>query len=472
VDEEPLPLEVRNGNLCWRWQPGFYAGQVRAELRSGESTTIASYILDVSPDRKKLGRDHFSAMVNELRAFQAGLLLGDEPPRIAVGAAGDFSSLNLEYGRLRAYGTAFATAIRQVTQRPLSRLKNRRHTVAVHLARRIDQHTLSVLARSPHVASVLPNRGNHSLGELRLDVPSSAETVDIAANRTLLYFLRAVQARLRRVRVELVNLALSPEDDPTRSGTRGRLPERLRYLDQVEASLRVIGRRPPFRELSASEISPAGLNAISASPTYARAHRLAWWILRHGIDAAETNEAQWMIPTWEVFERWCFLEVLRQASAVLNRSIDDWKVSFYGADSVRAALRTSTIEVELRLQDRFPAWDNGTSERISISGERRPDLTLSWSRPDGSSDWIALDAKYRVSRGSVLEGMVSAHLYHDALRIKGQPPALALLLTPGPSETVWLMDLDFISRERVGIVSVGGGQVLRELLSKLLGRIH
>lgn len=469
IDEERLPRDPQQHKPCWAWRPGCYAGQVQAELRSAAGKTLATYLLDVSPDAAKLGREQFAAMVEELRDYDPRLLIGTEPPRITTGASGAFSSPNLEYGRLRAYGEQFVRALEQVAQRPLKRLRHRREVVAPHQVRHVDQGTLSALTKSPRLAALITGvQDFQDTGPLTLDVPSVDESIDIAANHVLLYFLRAVLARVRRVH-EALKQDSDISENTARTALGRRLPERSRFLRKLEFALRRISNRSPFCSLTRAEVSTAGLNALSAAPAYGRAHRLAWWILRHGIeDDAMFREQQWLIPSWEVFERWCFLKVMEQVAELGGVRVSHWKIDFQSPDAAVGKLQTNGRIFELRLQDVYRALDVSRTDRASMSGERRPDITLSWNDETGMPTWITLDAKYRVGRQSVLDAMGSAHIYHHALRWQDRGPSMALLLTPAACEPGWLMDREFISRERVGVVRMndpaGLVRVLRELL--------
>src|SRR3546814_14963451 len=52
IDEAPVePVRV-DGAEGWRWQPGFYAGQVLAELVAGTGQRIAEYWPDRSEERR------------------------------------------------------------------------------------------------------------------------------------------------------------------------------------------------------------------------------------------------------------------------------------------------------------------------------------------------------------------------------------------------------------------------------------
>src|SRR5271168_422680 len=67
IDDIPLEaLRARAPDTArWRWSPGFHAGLVEAELRvPGHASRRFEVITD--PDRRKLTRDDFDAMVREI----------------------------------------------------------------------------------------------------------------------------------------------------------------------------------------------------------------------------------------------------------------------------------------------------------------------------------------------------------------------------------------------------------------------
>ena len=57
IDDEAV--ETDNGE--WVWSPGFYAGQVRAEMLGPDGRVRATYLLDVSPNPDKFGARFVSA---------------------------------------------------------------------------------------------------------------------------------------------------------------------------------------------------------------------------------------------------------------------------------------------------------------------------------------------------------------------------------------------------------------------------
>ena len=79
LDDERL---LRDGSENrWKWRPGFYAGEVRAEFVDPTGQSLGVFRLDVSPDPKKLGADTFARMLGEIAAFDPRLLEGSEPAR-------------------------------------------------------------------------------------------------------------------------------------------------------------------------------------------------------------------------------------------------------------------------------------------------------------------------------------------------------------------------------------------------------
>jgi len=456
IDEELLPSEVSGGQRYWLWTPGFYAGQVDVQLRHPDGSTWESYQFDVSPHENKLGKDEFAAMVAELCTFRKALLLGTEPSRISIGSDGSFESINLWYGRLRQYGEVFLQALDRIKEHPLKKSLRTRLVAPANRARRIDQQTMRAAANSVAISYIKGSfQGEGPIHPPMLDVPSYMETLDIAANQTLTYFLHAVLARVRWVTEELQRLSKTSIANSARTELATRWPERSRFLSELESALRKMDRCSPFTDVSNRNVTAAGLNAISASPLYGRAHRLAWFILRSGISGDATSESQWMSPSWEIYERWSFLKIVHIVSEIADVAEAQIDFGFRGDDTITATLKNEVATYEVCLQDKFPAYSaKAINGKSSISGERYPDITIVRTPAnEGTRDWICLDAKYRVSRQGVLEAMASAHLYHDALRIDGKPPALSALLTPDTAEAEWLTQQEFINREKVGVLS-------------------
>lgn len=472
VDDVALPC-MRNGDIhYWEWSPSFFAGTVVAELLDHKLNRLADYRLEVTPEAGKLGKGQFERMIDELLDADPRLLFGEEAAQMKIGTAGDYGDPHLEYARLKLYGPKLLTALREVCREPFTALSRERQLVSPHHVRRIDANSARALLRAPHTLATVRRGEQARPNEALFNVPVSREIFDTPAHRTLLRQILSVSRRVRKVRESLKELGVRKENPGFRTAMAPRLPYRARLLDQLDNDLRRICRTAPFTEVGRAEVSAAGLNVISGHPLYATAYRRAWQILKPGIAGESQEEMLSISPTWEIYERWCFL----QLSQLLRGIFPDlhWQRSRSGSkfDRLLEVGTCDGIRVELHLQSTFPALDcrEPGSARYSISKERRPDLVVTYK--DGEiSRFLVLDAKYSVSRESVLSAMEAAHIYRDCLRWDDTRAVGAVLLTPAPGGASWLEEADFLELHGVGVLPLSPdiGQLrLRKLLERSL----
>ena len=455
IDDEILETD---GGDYWVWSPGFYAGQVRAELLDPGDRVRATFVLDVSPHPGKLGRDTFEAMLDQIRAFDPGLVLGTEPAALPVGHEAAISDPWLEYARLRAYGDKFVRALSAISRQPLRELRAGRAHLPLPQVRRADRQTALAALGSAQLLKVL-GAGEHAptrTGAMpHFDVPVARETLDGAANRCVAAIAHQVSRRAARLRDELESIVEKEPDSTTRTALAARWPRRRELLDRLVARLRHFQRISPLADVKRREISAAGLNAVSADPAYSNAYGTGWRILRRGAEGPPRAERMWISPTWEIYERWCFVQLcdsVREAKPEYSWSI--LRTNRWRATAALRGSRSGTRSIELLLQPRFPAGDQSPNSGFrSISGLREPDIVL--TRTDGEMQkWYVLDAKYRTGRSNVLEAMASAHIYRDALRWNGRRAESAVLLVPRAGDAEWLEKPDFIGKHRVGICAL------------------
>jgi hypothetical protein len=269
------------------------------------------------------------------------------------------------------------------------------------------------------------------------------ETVDSAANRTIVALILALLRRTRAIGERLQVLVDQEIVSETRTPLAVRWPKRKQFLENMAAQLKILLRLEPFAEIQRAEITAAGLTAIASDPMYSRAWSRGWRALRHGIELSSSTERLWISPSWEIYERWCFLRIGKLLAATTpawgwHRLRNRWIGSH---DDHRA---------ELLLQPRFPANDHGIGKMWSISKQRVPDLVLKVERA-GDLRFAVMDAKYRASRASVLDAMESAHIYQDSLRIGSRRPEGSLLIVPAPGGAGWLENHAFLEEHRVGV---------------------
>jgi hypothetical protein len=318
-----------------------------------------------------------------------------------------------------------------------------------------DRQTVREALRDPIALRILSGENAESSDAdhlLHLDVRKSVAHLDGAANRCVSALAFNVLNQIYLVRQSLELLSKRKPSD-TRTSFASRWPVRAAFLRNLELHLKKALSRSPFSVVTRREITAAGLNAAASHPLYSRAHAVAWRILRTGVSGPQNDERLWMSPTWEIYERWCFVRIgafLRAARKDL-----DWSRSTSHESNAEAAWigRSPSSCLELLLQPQFNAWDQtGAKEMRSISGQLIPDIVL--ITRTFPSRFIVLDAKYRVARESVLEGMRSAHIYHDALRFNDQAPTKAILLTPSHCGASWLEAPEFHEKSGVGAIAL------------------
>lgn len=441
----------------WVWEPGFYAGLVHAELLSDDDRVRATYLLDVSPHPDKLGRDSFQVMLDEIWQFDPSLVLGTEPAQAPIGHEAQIGDPWIEYARLRSYGEQFVRALSAIAHRPIRELRAQREQLPIGRVRRADRQTVLAALQSSHLLSILVDRSSNSTPISALppfDVPVARETLDSAGNRCIAAIAHMVARRAVGLRAALQTDVDRAESD-TRTSLLSRWPRRRDLLDRIVRQLRHLQRLSPLVEVTRREISAEGLNAVSADPAYATAYGLGWRILRHGVEGSPDSEHIWISPTWEIYERWCFVQVGNAMRAL--EPLYQWSVSrnhkskatttFIGSSGGRAC-------IELLLQPKFPAGDHRlTAGFQSISGRREPDIVLTRADRDGPQ-WYVLDAKYRTTRSNVLDAMASAHIYRDSLRWNERRPECAVLLVPRSGGAPWMEQPDFIRQHRVGVCAL------------------
>jgi hypothetical protein len=456
IDDVQLSVVIHDGRRAWVWETGFYAGEVTAELTDPYGKTIALYRLGVVPQLGKLEQASFEHMVDDILKFDARLLMGTEFAQSAVGVEGDVSNLHLQYARLRRHSMQMLMAMHGVARNPVSVRRNERSLQTLNRVKRLDRISLLKAARNPAALCVIArNTCEEGAGNpIMFDVSTTFSNLDNPANQTLCLMLKGVIRRTGQVIDALIERAGQKDLTGARSALIPRLNRRIGFLQNLHNDLRRILRREPFASLKVAKVSAAGLNVISAHPDYARAYRFGWYILRAGIHSELTEERLWMSPTWEVYERWCYLKVvegMRQRYSFLNEKFTTPTSSI---DCIRFTGNAPDVELNIWLQARCPALDQPSNQGFSsISKLRVPDIAITLDA-HGKKRFLILDAKYRTSRDGVLDAMQSAHIYRDSLRWFGHRPDCALLLVPQKGGVVALESKEYQSTHGVGVLGL------------------
>lgn len=477
VDDERLPRDGSENR--WKWTPGFYAGEVRAEFVDPTGQSLGVFRLDVSPDPEKLGSEVFTRMLGEIAAFDPRLLVGTEPAHHPLGPLEEESNPVLAFVRLRRREEAIRQALADIRARPIRALRARRDLVSLTRMRRADHRTVERALGHPATAALVLAQESSGREVVfsgidpnpQFDVPAVERQLDTPPNRAALAMLLALSRRCSDVAKGLESLEHKKTADAA-TGLSKRVPRWIGIVERFRRDLERTRRALPFSEVKRPGFSAAGLNAIASHPLYARFYRLGWEALRRGVSDLDPKDPLPLSPTWEIYERWCYVEL----AGLLRRSLPAFTWTPAGKGQRREWRGRSAdgrAKVVLFLQETASSTDGTPKPGAlwSVSSQCRPDLIVRWQREDGFSAFLVFDAKYRAARDRILAGMMeSAHPYQNALRWADKRPGATLLLVPDAEKVRWLSGFEFVREHRVGALTLRPGSSLPSWLRNLVTR--
>ena len=398
-------------------------------------------------------------------AANPALVVGREPARRPFGALGDNEEPLVAMVRLRVREKQLTQALAQIEQHPLRVLRPQREIVPFRLVRRVDCRTVRRALATPVLGATLAksNKLQLAMSNHLLDVPVVERTMDSAATRAVLARLKMLRFRCMNILVRLEESAGAElERQQTRTSYGKRLPVWKEFLQSLCWQLTEVMRRTPFCEAKRGEISSAGLSAVAAHPVYARFWRLSAEALNTGVAGQTRMDQLPLSPTWEIYERWCFLELCRILKLTIREA--EWNKDGH---KCLVGKTTDGLCIELRLQPVFHGCEARSGKFWSVSRQREPDIVLAWKRGDDSG-FVIFDAKYRASRRNVLDAMTTAHVYQDSLRMGNQRPKASVLLVPAGGGAPSLEKEECVQQHRVGVAPLRPSLNPPEWLNSLL----
>lgn len=443
IDDAPVEaLRSREPRKArWRWQPGFHAGMVEAVLRVPGIGT-RRFEVTTDPDLRKLTRDDFDAMVREvledtfalfsLSAFRKGIARqrGNRPPPLA----------RLEFLRSRA--DAIVETVEAIARAPRHFLRAEDITVPAHRATRATGPEIIKSFRSGVIRTetVTPSRLPAALkGRLpaHITLRQRRNSVDIPEHRQIKACLRSWSAWLGGVS-ELLAKAGGTDDAEivNAAGSWAVRARRIaRRLNDAAATgfMTEVGEGPALLRMS---------SLFRNDPVYQRFYRL-WQDMNLGLAALFGDFLQMPLArTYELYELWCFLRLLRAAVEEYGATGVDLSNLFLSEAGGGVTIAAGAITVPiggdrvLCFQRQYREYWVEDSREGSFSRTMVPDVVLAgrnlgWPEPR----IIVLDAKYRINDG-LNDALNSIHTYRDALVHEvdsGQTEGIvsaAYLLTP------------------------------------------
>lgn len=422
---DDLPLEglrtLATETAHWRWTPGFHAGTAEAELRiPGQEPRRFEVITD--PDRRKLTRDDFDAMVREilddtyalfsLSGFRKNVArgAGARPPAIA----------RLEF--LRSRVAELEVVVTAIARNPRRRLISEDVTLPYHRARRAGGQDVLRSLRSGRILRETATPGRLP-GPLRGHLPERIRlkhrrtSLDIAEHRQMAACLRAWAAWLATAAEQLARSA--PSGDPDLAGGAIHWAGRCRRLSR---RLSVLAAGAPFEEAGEAPARLQFSALFRHDPSYRRFYRL-WQDMNLGIAAVFGDFLSLPLArTFELYELWCFLRLVRAGAEAFGP--DGLEVAdLFVADAsggVTLAAGAVTVPVgqgwQVCFQKSYREYWIEPGGEGSYSRTMTPDVVVASpsERPAEPGQVIVVDAKYRIDAG-LNDALNSIHTYRDAL---------------------------------------------------------
>ena len=384
---------------------------------------------------------------------------GEEPARRRLGALGDTDDPLILFERLRRRQRDLERALAAIRREPVSVLRARRRFRPAPGYPEGRPAYASV--RAPPTGYARGDPAGYRIQALRSGIRSDPRRTGRRAYARFSgepvhpgHAASAASQVQRNSPRDWKRLAQKPLDD-TRTAVANRVGRWNQILGEMGRGFATAERRRPFSDVRRPEITAAGLNALAAHPLYARFWRIGWKALRRGVYRMDPEDRLPLSPTWEIYERWCFVALARKLREWLPNY--DWtNTGLNDSDRRRLTGRADGHRITLHLQRTFPKTKGEQApESWSISGRFRPDLVLTSQSADGPRRFVVLDAKYRAAESAILSGMTeSAHPYADALRWGYRRPERTLLLVPNATQAEWLTRTDYVDRHRVGVVAL------------------
>ena len=421
----------------WRWSPGFHAGTVEAQLLI-PGTGPRRFEVDTDPDLRKLTRDEFDTMVREiledtfalfaLSGFRRSVArgIGNRPPAVA----------RLEF--LRSRVEEIEAVSRAVARQPRRMLTAEEELVPYHRAVRTTGTEILRSFRSGRVladdsgSSRLPTALKGFLPE-KIRLRQRRNSLDIAEHRQMAACLRAWQSWLTSA-AEILERSTGPDS----GDHNGVWPSRCRRLARRIGQLRQL---PVFAEAGDARPVLTLSSVFRNDPNYRRFYQL-WRDMNLGISGVFGGFLGMPLArTYDLYELWCFLRLLRAVSERYGYENFDAGELFISEPNGTVTVSAGAVEIAMGpdwricFQKQYREFWREPDRQGSFSREMRPDVTLGMPSEGASRHLIVLDAKYRIDQG-LNDALNSIHTYRDALVRKADTGSVegivtaAYLMTP------------------------------------------
>jgi hypothetical protein len=370
---------------------------------------------------------------------------------------------------LAVEGARLEHALHHISRQPLWHLVRSRAAVPFDQCQRADEGAIRrLIARPDAWQAALFEETRPAATRVLIDQPVVCHELNHPANQ-------ALRGLLERLHLVLGEGKEAHATYAARLKQKRKLPEQ-RVVERMREAMashqtRIAQqlRHPFWRAVKPAEVGPAAAQAFSDHPVYGRAYRSLRRLLRPDVRQQVGGLVHALLrPAFDLFELFVWLRVRRAIAATLgkgwqwtepsNTRVDIFQGPVNGACAIA---RRGRWTVAIRFQQEFvPAlehfeatgdWEQG---RYSLSGRRRPDVVIEATHESGRCAWAVIDAKFCAERYSIESNHLPAlHIYRDALRWQGRPPAVCFIVTPALTRDAGLFQTDaYRSRFNFGVI--------------------
>ena len=260
----------------------------------------------------------------------------------------------------------------------------------------------------------------------------AVQTYNHPVNRYIRWLVERIANRIQNA-VEKLQL----DEDDTDVGQKWRAT-RASLLKKVATTLRRELLISPLANVKPQPISDASLLVVINDPLYGSVHQMGRLLTSGAFRILEDDFAVSFNTSFQIYEVWCFREVIRQLEQIIGVQAMYQGMS---KDKLRqnaiAIFQRDDLYLEVAYNPNFAAyWTRGEQKQYSLIGEQRPDITIRIQKGSTRS-WMVLDAKYRTTQKNLLASFSSAFSYRQSLidHEWGGLPTSCFVLAPKMMET-------------------------------------
>ena len=390
------------------------------EFEVGVGPERIAITIEVVPTKIDYATDYL-ALVAEVRSVSRALALAYLRSTHQSAEHSSERASALEWiASLRRSVDDLSNAMNHINQRPYRHLHRRIELTASHRLRRCDAVARRAIMRGKGSGKIDQVPG---IGPIRETVPAviARATIDTPEHRWIADQLQAVEQRLQQMAQGLDDARMIPDSGQMTERDMARQQELLHIARRVQQLRRLEVTSTASR---LDQGAPPSLTLMTA-PGYREAYRVLT-SLRLALDLRDGPAELELKDLHDLYEIWCFLEVVAIVSRLTGDQPEPRVVINEGPNGLRVGLRQGQQSniVLPGAQRTLTLSYNRTYD--GDTGSQRPDIVLIVHAPNHPELIVTLDAKYRVDAsapfrrrhgapGPPIDAVNELHRYRDAI---------------------------------------------------------